>query len=152
MHITVVSICTWAGWPLYRFRSRFRSVWIALIRVLIVKYLVGPKSKKGPSKRTDTRKKIIICWKMFNHSKGLFTWNVFSSVRNGSFRQNLCGYRTRTRTGTGTDTMPKYRTNLSSHISCSVKVWHNIQWPNLVPVPVPFPHKFCLNEPLLPLL
>ena len=41
--------------------------------------------------------------------------------------------------------MPKYRTHLNSHISCSVKVWHNIQWPILVPVP--FPHKFCLNKP-----
>ena len=43
--------------------------------------------------------------------------------------------------------MPKYRNHLSSHISFSVKVWHNIQWPILVPVPVPFPHKFCLNKP-----
>ena len=36
----------------------------------------------------------------------------------GLFRHNLCG----TGTGTRTDTMPKYRTHLSSHISCSVKV------------------------------
>ena len=33
-------------------------------------------------------------------------------------RQNLCGIDT----GTWTDTMAKYRTRLSSHISCSVKV------------------------------
>ena len=32
----------------------------------------------------------------------------------GLFRQNLCG--------NGTNTMPVYRTRLSSHISCSVKV------------------------------
>ena len=36
----------------------------------------------------------------------------------GLIRQNLCG----TETGSWTDTMPKYRTRLSSHVSCSVKV------------------------------
>ena len=38
------------------------------------------------------------------------------SNANGLIRQNSCG------TGTWTDTMPKYWTHLSSHISCSVKV------------------------------
>ena len=62
-------------------------------------------------------------------------------IPNGLFIQNLSGNGT----GTETNTMPKYRAHLRSHISCSVKVWHNIQWPILVPVPVPYPHKFCLN-------
>ena len=39
---------------------------------------------------------------------------------NGLNRQNLCG------DGTGTDTMPMYRSHLSSHIRSSVKVKHNI--------------------------
>ena len=37
----------------------------------------------------------------------------------GLIRQNLCGNGTGTRTRT--DTMPKYRSCLSSHVSCSVK-------------------------------
>ena len=44
---------------------------------------------------------------------------------NGFFRQNLRGNEA------GSDTMPKYRSSLSSHMSCSVKVQHNIQWPIL---------------------
>ena len=59
-------------------------------------------------------------------------------------RQNLCGTATRTRT----DTMSKYRSQLNSHISCSLKVSHNIQWPILDPATVPLPHKFCLIKPL----
>ena len=50
-------------------------------------------------------------------------WSTFSESKNNDlFRQNLCG------NGTGTDSMPKYRYRSQSHISCSVKVQHNIQW------------------------
>ena len=42
---------------------------------------------------------------------------------NGLYRQNLRGNGT----ATGTDTMLKYRYRSLSHISCNVKVRHNIQ-------------------------
>ena len=54
---------------------------------------------------------------------------------NGLIRQNLCV----TGTGTRTDTISKYRSHFSSHISCSVKVWHKR-------VLVPFPHKFWISH------
>ena len=41
-------------------------------------------------------------------------YGLFRQKLNCLIRQNLCG--------TGTDTMQKYRSHLSSHISCSVKV------------------------------
>ena len=62
-------------------------------------------------------------------------------VAYGLIRQNLCG------TGTRTDTMYKYRSHLSSHISCSVEAKHKIVQPIFSQVPVPF--KLCLNEPSL---
>ena len=46
----------------------------------------------------------------------LLTLNDILVKVHGLIRQNLCG------TGTGAYTMPKYRTRLSSHISCSVTV------------------------------
>ena len=57
---------------------------------------------------------------------------------NSLFKQNICG------NGTGTDTMPKYRYRYRSHISCSVKVRHNIQWPIL---PWSRSRLSCLNGP-----
>ena len=44
-------------------------------------------------------------------------------IPHGLFRQNLCGNGT----VAGADTVPKYRYRSWSHISCSVKVRHNIQ-------------------------
>ena len=67
---------------------------------------------------TSVGQKLSLSVQQQQHRHSVELSGESSYCYDGLIRQNLCG----TGTGTGTDTMPKYRTHLRSHISCSVTV------------------------------